>query len=203
MRYKKGLDDDSFGFFSAFWFHLLNKYGIKGFKLDMDTLAPIFSKSRTLLTIKNGTQHGKYDGEIIVDIDGNKVELKSLVRQYTKTFSDGAKQEFLGNIIRREIEDEADGDTGIIIMDPKRSLSLNEKEKLFAAQSSKCWLDDNGHRCQSTGKKLTIDDCIFAHDLPHAYGGFAKDGVIMCNACHAKQGMMTLDELVVYYKLAA
>ena len=202
VAYKKGLDDDSFGFFSAFWFHLLNKYGLKGFKLDMDTLAPIFSRSRTLLTIKNGTQHGKYDGEIVMDIDGNKVELKSLVRQYTKTFSDGAKQEFLGDIIYREILEEADGDHGIIVMDPKRSLTIKEKEKLFAAQRSKCWLDDNGHRCQSAGKKLTLDDCIFAHDLSHAKGGFTEEGVIMCKPCHDSQGQMTLKELVAHYNSA-
>lgn len=198
VRYKKGLDDDSFGFFSSLWFHLLNKYGSKGFKLDMDTLAPLISRARTLLTIKNGTQHGKHDDEFVRDIDGNMTELKPLVRQYAKAFSDGAKQEFLGDIILREIEDEADGDTGIIVMDTKRSLSLKDKEELFAAQMGKCWLDYNNQPCKSAGKKLTIDDCVLAHDKPYTYGGKASDGVIMCKSCHAKQGLMTLDEYVQY-----
>lgn len=200
---KGGLDDDIFGFFSAFWFRLLKKYsGINRFKFDMETLAPLIFRSRTLLTIKNGSREcGKYDGKVVQDIDGNDVELKSLVRQYAKTFSDGAKQEFLGDIILREINEVAkkkDGDNGIIVMDSKRSLSLKNKKELFAAQMNKCWLDANGHRCESAGKKLTIDDCVLAHDTPYTYGGKASDGVIMCKACHKKQGLMKLNEFVTY-----
>lgn len=192
---KKGLDDDSFGFFSCFWFHLLNKYGKKGFKLDMDTLAYQLGRAKTLLTIKNGTQHGKHDDVFVADINGKMSELKPLLRQYAKAFSDGAKQEFLGELILRELEDEAEGkDTGIIVMDTKRSLSLRDKEALFAAQMGKCWLDYNGHPCKSAGKKLTIDDCVLAHDTPYSKGGKAEDGVIMCSVCHDGMGVFDLKQ---------
>ena len=149
------------------------------------------------MTIKNGTKYGKHDDVFVEDVNGKKAELKPLVRQYTKAFSDGAKQEFLGQLIIRELENEAEGkDTGIIMMETKRSLSLKNKEELFAAQMGKCWLDYNNHPCKSAGKKLTIDDCVLAHDKAYTYGGKASDGVIMCKAFHSKQGVFDLEELV-------
>jgi|MesohylFT_1024984.scaffolds.fasta_scaffold13946_1 hypothetical protein len=194
---KKGLDDDSFGFFSCFWFHLQNKYG-KNFRLDMDTLAPLLNRSKTLLTAKNGTRNNDYDDTIVKDVDGESEYLKPLMRSYVKAFAYGNKQAFAGEYILSEVERQADNDTGIIVMDTKRSLSLKDKEALFAAQMGKCWLDYNGHPCKSSDKKLTIDSCVLAHDTPYAYGGKASDGVIMCNPCHSKQGMFTLNEYVTH-----
>jgi hypothetical protein len=190
---KKGLDDDSFGFFSCFWFHLQNKYG-KNFRLDMDTLAPLLGRSKTLLTVKNGTQNNDYDDTIVKDVNGDSEYLKTLMRSYVKAFSYGSKQAFAGEYILREVERQADDDTGIIIMDTKRSLSLKDKEALFAAQMGKCWLDYNGHPCKSAGKKLTIDDCVLAHDTPYSKGGKAEDGVIMCGACHDGMGVLDLKQ---------
>lgn len=203
VRHKGGLDDDHFGFFSALWFHLFKKYG-GNFKLNMETLAPLIHRSFVFLTIrrrvkkgiKKGTQHDKYDGKMVLDVDGKKTELKTMVRQYVRSFSYGAKQEFLGDIILREIESEAeDGDTGIIIMDKKRSLKLKDKELIFHAQGSKCWVEDRLCKSKIAGKKLTIDDCVLAHNIPYCRGGKVEDGVILCKPCHAEQGLLNLDEL--------
>ena len=193
VGYKKGLDDDSFGFFSCFWFQLQNKYG-KNFRLDMDTLAPILARAKTLLTVKNGTQHNDYDDTIVKGVDGESEYLKTLMRSYVKAFSYGSKQAFAGEYILSEVERQADDDTGIIVMDTRRSLSLRDKEALFAAQMRKCWLDYNGHPCKSSDKKLTIDDCVLAHDTPYSRGGKAEDGVIMCNACHNGMGVLDLKQ---------
>lgn len=193
---KKGLDDDSFGFFSCFWFHLLNKYG-KTFKLDMETLSPILAKAKALLTIKNGTRFtNDYDDVFVKDVDGNQIEFKTMMRAYIKAFSDGDKQEFAGRYILEEVIKQADDDTGIIVKDTKRSLSLREKEAMFAAQMGKCWLDHHGHPCKSSGKKITIDDCVLAHDTPYSEGGKAEDGVIMCRSCHDSMGVLNLNQYI-------
>ena len=197
VQYRKGLDDDHFGFFSAFWFHLFKKHR-GNFKLKMDILAPLINRSFVLLTVKNGsTEHGKHDDRVVLDVDGNKTDLKRMVGHYVRAFSYGDKQEFLGDIILREIESEAeDGDTGITIMDKKRSLKLKDKELIFHAQGSKCWVGD--HLCKSkiAGKKLKIDDCVLAHDIAYSRGGKAENGVILCKLCHAEQGLQPLDVLV-------
>ena len=164
----------------------------------MDILAPLINRSFVLLTVKNGsTEHGKHDDRVVLDVDGNKTDLKRMVGHYVRAFSYGDKQEFLGDIILREIESEAeDGGTGITIMDKKRSLKLKDKELIFHAQGSKCWVGD--HLCKSkiAGKKLKIDDCVLAHDIAYSRGGKAENGVILCKLCHAEQGLQPLDVLV-------
>lgn len=182
VQYK--LNDDNFGFFSAFWFHLFKKHR-GNFRLKMDTLAPLINSSFELLHAKNGTK------KVCLDVDGEEKELNHLVRQYARAFSYGAKQEFLGDIILREIESEAEnGDTGITIIDKKRSVSLDIKKTIFAAQKNKCWVEDR--LCLSAGKRLKIGDCDFAHDLAYSRGGKVEDGVILCKPCHKEQGLRPL-----------
>lgn len=196
VRSKKGLDDDAFGFFSCIWFYLLGKYGKKGFKLDIDRFSRLLNRVRTLMTIKNGTQHSKHDDAIVEDITGKLVEMKPMVRQYSKAFAYGDRQEFLGKMIFDEMVDEGDGDTGIIVLDTVRSLSLKDREDKLAAQFGKCWIEYKGYPCKSAGKKLTVSDCDLAHDIPYSLGGKAVDGVMMCRECHSGQGLLNLDQYV-------
>ena len=195
--HKKGLDDDSFGFFSCIWFHLLAKNAGRDFNLDMGKFALNLARVKTLLTIRNGTNYCKYDNVERKDITGNTVELKVMMREYIKAFSDGKKQEFAGAIILKELEEEAE-DTGIIFLDSKRTAPLSLKEQIFFAQKKRCYIDIHTPHCKNVKKELTIDDCVWGHDTPHSKGGKLLDGSVICKACHDGQGLMNFDEYMKY-----
>ena len=188
-----GINDEVFGFFSCVWFELLSKYGVDGFKIDMDTFAEELFKKRAQLTGKiKKNQKSKYDDMTIENIDGKEEDLKSVIREYVKAFAYGKKMSFAGNFILSEMGDNL-SDFGVTVMDNRKNPSKKDRELLLNEQGNRCYID---------GKPLKLEDAHAAHNIPRSEGGSSDiSNFRMVRKIHnQRMGTMTVDEYLIAYK---
>ena len=178
QKHKTKISTESFGAFQCVWFELYRQHKI--FKIDMDVFVPVYSESLALFI---GKKNRKYQNKTIVNLDGETVGIKQLVRQDVKTFSNGERQSFAAKIILEEVGNIEDA--GITVLESQRSYRRKDRQEVLDLQKGRC------HMCK---KPVTIDECELAHDTPYSRGGKVKDGVAMCRKCHSGQGMLTLNE---------
>lgn len=191
--HKDGINDEVFGFFSCVWFELLSKYGVDGFKIDMDVFAEELFRKRAELTGKTKkNRKSKYDDETIENIDGKEEDLKSVIREYVKAFAYGKKMSFAGNFILSEMGEDPSY-FGVTVMDIRKNPSKKDRELLLNEQGNRCFID---------GKHLKLEDAHAAHIIPRSEGGSSEmSNFRMVRKIHnQKMGTMTVDEYLVAYK---
>jgi hypothetical protein len=177
-RYKTKINIDIFGAFQCVWFELFRQH--KTFKIDMDDFEPAFRQVRALLT---GKKDRKYQNKTVVNLAGETVNIKELVRQDVKAFSKGNRQSFAAKILLEELGHIEDA--GITILESQRSYRQKDRQEVLDIQKGRCFICD---------EQVAIEDCDLAHDTPHSMGGKVEDGVAMCVKCHRGQGLLDLDQ---------
>lgn len=176
------INTEIFGFFQVVWFELYSKN--KRFKIDMETFALKFAELRAKLT---GTKKNKYTDKMIKDVDGEQQNIKSLTRNYVKAFSFSKRQQYIADIIIKEMKvGDNFEDYGIIFQDNHRCATKKQRQELFDLQQGKCW--------QCKIKIPSINDCEVAHDLPDTKGGKLADAKVACSKCARDQGLNTFQE---------
>jgi len=192
----KKISQDMFAALHAIWFKLQEEYK-ENFKLDMDTFKDEFEDIRVKLT---GKTKNEYSTKTAPNLEDEETNIKELVRNYSKSYSDGEKTTRAANIMWDELLKANNGnpeECGITVLDSKRSVPRNIRYQKFIEAKRRCYIDLHTESCRYGGNKMeSVDDCVLAHDKPHAYGGKTEDGVIMCKHCHDKQGMMDLEEFI-------
>jgi len=196
----KKISQDIFAAFRVIWLKLYEKYG-ENFKLDMEIFVDKFEAIRVALT---GRKPNEYNYITIENLKGEKTNIKELVRNYSKSYSDGKKTAFAADIMWKELLEANNKNPekcGITVLDSKRSVSRDIRYEMFIKANRRCYIDLKTKSCRYRGNKIkSVDDCVLAHDKPHAYGGKTEDGVIMCKHCHDQQGMLNLDEFIEHLK---
>lgn len=177
-RHKTKLNTDIFGAFQCVWFELLEQH--KTFKIDMDEFEPAFRQVRALFT---GTKNKRYKNKTVVNLSGETVNIKELVKKDVKAFSKGKRQSFVAKILLEELGNLEDA--GITILESQRSYSRKNRQEILDIQKGRCWL------CEAP---VAIDECELAHDTPHSKGGKVENGVAMCVKCHRGQGLLDLNQ---------
>lgn len=179
-KHKTKINIDSFGAFQSVWFELYRRNNNSTFKIDMDDFEPAFRQARALLT---GKKNRKYQNKTIVNLAGETVNIKELVRQDVKAFSKGDRQAFAAKLLLEELGDLEDA--GITIIESQRSYRQKDRQEVLDIQKGRCFMCD---------EVVAIEDCELAHDTPHSMGGKVEDGVAMCKKCHRGQGLLDLDQ---------
>jgi hypothetical protein len=177
-KHKTKICTESFGAFQCVWFELYRQH--KTFKIDMDVFVPVYSESLALFI---GKKNRKYQNETIVNLAGETVGIKQLVRQDIKAFSKGERQSFVAKLILEELGT-LEG-AGITVLESQRSYRQKDRQEVLDLQKGRCFMCD---------EEVAIEDCELAHDTPHSMGGKVEDGVAMCKKCHRGQGLLDLDQ---------
>lgn len=186
------INDEIFGFFSCVWFELLSRYGVDGFKFDMDTFARELSIKRTQLAGKSTKNRpSPYDDIIIKDVSGKDEFLKTIIRTYVTAFAYKEKMSFAGRYILSELGDEPEH-FGVIVMSPRKSISAKDRQYLLTQQRNRCYID---------GKTLKMKDAHAAHIVALSMGGTNElSNLRMVRDEHNKNmGAMHLEAYKKYY----
>lgn len=193
VNHSSKINDEIFGFFSCVWFELLSRYGLEGFRLDMETFAKDLAKKRAELTSKVSKSNvSKYDSMLMKNIDGVDTDVKTLIREYVKAFSHGDKQSFAGRFILSEMGEEM-SDFGVIVLDTRKNPSKKDRELMLQQQGSKCFIDK---------MPLKLKDAHAAHIVARADGGVSdiSNYRMVRKAHNIRMGTMNLNEYVKVYE---
>lgn len=193
VNHSSKINDEIFGFFACVWFELLSRYGVNGFKLDMDTFATDLAKKRAELTGKfKKSGNNKYDTMTMENLDGVETDVKSIIREYVKAFAYGEKQAFAGRFILSEMGDEL-SDFGVTVIDTRKNPSRKDRELLLNEQGGKCFIDN---------EPLKLRDAHAAHIVSRNDGGSSDiSNFRMVRKIHnLRMGTMNLNEYVKVHK---